>query len=407
MIRMVGTAIGRGVGAGRIARARVGQSMVGEEPVVVIYDELPRLETLVKTLQRGGVNGLILPPCSAYSHLGWALSYYDLPTLVFKSLPAVTDGVKVWVDCIRGCLWIPENDVERVELERFSLETLAPTEYGRDGGAKCKVMAQIQSPEDVLLARDLGADGVGEIKAELLESRVDGTSALERIVSMIRKETDWETIPVRFFDFDAEKLRKGLGVRGADGTLQKRGVRIIEEEAWLARYFMRVVEEVGARGIVVVLPMVTVKDEVAGFRDLAGEATRIGIQVETPAAAIMIEEFLEVVDYVEIGINDLTQYTMAWDRRIPHSRYLPERRLADAVARLVRNVTRDVSARNAFSTVALDLLPTSELAAQLADCGVNCVTVSPRRIATWRACLDSAIQSAGSQVDGESSGRRQ
>jgi phosphocarrier protein FPr len=70
-------------------------------------------------------------------------------------------------------------------------------------------------------------------------------------------------------------------------------------------------------------PMVATVDELIAARQLLAEAAgaeglprglRVGMMIEVPAAALKIESFLSHVDFVSIGTNDLTQYTLAAER---------------------------------------------------------------------------------------------
>ena len=73
-------------------------------------------------------------------------------------------------------------------------------------------------------------------------------------------------------------------------------------------------------------PMVSTVSELVAAREVLGEAAgpdgvpaglRVGMMVEVPAAALKIESFLPHLDFVSIGTNDLTQYTLAAERGNP------------------------------------------------------------------------------------------
>src|SRR5205814_10388795 len=107
------------------------------------------------------------------------------------------------------------------------------------------------------------------------------------------------------------------------------------------------------------LPMLSTLEEVrqvkALVRETRGELERegkplpdhmpLGVMLEVPAAALCIDDLLDEVDFVSIGSNDLTQYTMAADRDNPKVAHLCEP-FSPAVFRLLHQVIRACRRRN-------------------------------------------------------------
>jgi phosphoenolpyruvate-protein phosphotransferase (PTS system enzyme I) len=141
----------------------------------------------------------------------------------------------------------------------------------------------------------------------------------------------------------------------------------------------------GLDDVIVVLPMVTMPAEVRRFQSkLPTSALQVGVSVETPAAALRIKEFLDVAQWVEIGLNDLTQYTMAWDRDVPSEERLPVDRIADPVGDLIAAVAAACRSGGTACTLGLDLRPNPVIAAQVHAFGVPSVSCAPTLVARWK-----------------------
>ncbi len=191
---------------------------------------------------------------------------------------------------------------------------------------------------------------------------------------------------LRFFDF--ELYSSNQHIQYPPGYMGYRGVRLLEIDDNLLRKFTQLLDALNVDNVITILPMITSPSEVTTFkRKLNKRWSKIGITIETPAAALMINELLQVVDFIEIGLNDLTQYTMAWDRDFANDDRLPNDRIAEPVARLIKSVIQECNKRNTEYTLGIDLKPSAALADQLLNIGVKSISCSETLAKFWDEIL--------------------
>ncbi|BBO80875.1 phosphoenolpyruvate-protein phosphotransferase [Desulfosarcina ovata subsp. sediminis] len=198
-------------------------------------------------------------------------------------------------------------------------------------GIGVSIMANVRSREDVELAMECGADGIGLFRTEpffLSTKHFPSDKAFATFLRDSLEPARGRHIDVRLLDIGADKNPIYLHLPPEpDPFLGRRGVRVLREYPELLEAQLRAVLEVSQEfGIGVLIPMVTVESDVAhvvsrlhkfaagmGIRKLP----RIGAMIETPAAALSIASLKAYVDFFSIGTNDLTQYTMAAGRENP------------------------------------------------------------------------------------------
>jgi len=231
--------------------------------------------------------------------------------------------------------------------------------HTRDGRL-VQVLANVAGTQEALRAVELGAQGSGLVRTEVL---FESWSALPTVreqaseLANVARALDGRRMTVRTWDVGADKplgfwtqkaeLNPFLGVRGirsfaADSTLLGDQLRAV----------CRVARDHPVR---VMFPMVTTVSEVrwaVNLLDAAAEqeggsrpnGLEVGIMVEVPAAAIQIACMAAELDFVSIGTNDLTQYTMAAERGHPGVEHLVDP-VDPAVLRLIQGVCADVPDR--------------------------------------------------------------
>ncbi|WP_017981111.1 phosphoenolpyruvate synthase [Methanocaldococcus villosus] len=247
------------------------------------------------------------------------------------------DGMLVTVDGEKGVVYegiIKKEEEEKKEvIVKESPTIITATE----------VKVNVSMPEAAEKAAKTGADGVGLLRAEhmilglgkhpkkILED--EGREALiNALMEGIRKVADaFYPRPVTYRTLDAptdefRNLEGGdrepiehnpmLGWRGIRRSLDDPDILKCELEA------IKRLREEGYKNIEIMIPLVTHPDEVRKVKEIMrevglepGKDIKFGIMVETPAAALIIEEFIkEGIDFISLGTNDLTQYTIAIDR---------------------------------------------------------------------------------------------
>jgi phosphoenolpyruvate-protein phosphotransferase len=221
-------------------------------------------------------------------------------------------------------------------------------------GVEVSVMANVRSREDVKLAMQGGADGIGLFRTEPFflsakhyPSDIEFAQFLLESLSPARGKH----IDVRLLDIGADKNLPYLHLPPErDPFLGRRGVRVLLEYPDLLEAQLRALLVVSQQfRIGVLIPMVTTESDVArvagrlhelAFEMSLYELPRIGAMIETPAAALSIPALKKHVDFFSIGSNDLTQYTMAAGRENPMvTEYFTDDH--PAVLRLIELVVRE------------------------------------------------------------------
>ncbi|MGH8123516.1 MAG: phosphoenolpyruvate--protein phosphotransferase [Rudaea sp.] len=296
-------------------------------------------------LAESGVLGVIATNGSPLSHSAILARSMRLPMVVgaHDALKHITDDDLVLVDGTHGEIIVhpAAQDLARYRAHQRE-QTRGAEELLRLKGARTLTRDQIEiflyanaeQPADVAQARSLGASGVGLYRTEFLFlQRHDPPDEEEQFAAYRELVLGMGGLPVtiRTLDLGADKAdNSGIALSDEDNpALGVRGVRLSMRKPDLFTTQLRAILRASSFGPVrILVPMVTTSEEIAAARALTDECARtlrtsgveiaehyeFGAMIEVPAAAITLPSLIRQLDFISIGTNDLTQYTLAADR---------------------------------------------------------------------------------------------
>ena len=309
---------------------------------VVFADDVGPGEVPV-LLDRGAV-GVVLSRSSTTAHAVIVARGLGLPMILRAGdeIGRLASGTELVLDGDEGTVRIAPDEVAGAAI-RERIRDMDAARAGRIAAAKdpvftadgrqILVVANIGSLADARAAVASGADGVGLLRTELLvldrETYPDEDTQVADLTAVFEVLGD-RPIVVRVLDAGGDKPVTALDLDPVhNGFLGIRGLRYLLAHPDVLQTQLRAIlrAAVGHR-VSVMAPMVSVAAEATAFRDAVGKAVtslvedgvphqmpeQIGVMIEVPAAALAADEICAVSDFVSIGSNDLTSYTMAADR---------------------------------------------------------------------------------------------
>ena len=356
------------------------------------------------------VQAIVVESLGQGSHAALLTREKGIPTLA--GLPGLLgqlrSGDEVLVDAFREALIVSPNPERRSDFDRRLEEYHASLLTCKGACRKpaitrddqtISVEANLAVHASVEAVVENGADGVGLLRIEELyfgrelPSEAELFRELQHLVAPLREKP----VTIRLLDIGGDKAIPSLRLPfESNPLLGRRGVRLLLAYPQLARAQLRTLLRLSqAQDIRILVPMVTIEHDMQQMRELlAAVAHEMGIEklpplgamIETPAAALTVGQIARHADFLSVGTNDLTQYTLVAGRdNATVSDYYDE--IHPSMLRLLGIIIAEASGKPV--TICGELAGREDVIPTLLEIGFRALSVSPPLIPTTKELIRS------------------
>ncbi|MFN1582124.1 phosphoenolpyruvate--protein phosphotransferase [Vibrio rotiferianus] len=312
------------------------------QPTVCLADDLTPSQFL--ELDKSLLKGLILSHGGSTSHTVILARSFAIPTIVGVEGSRLTDLLdeEVIVDGTLGIVVTEIGEsVERYYVQESKVKEIVSSRQAQfrdvaaqtSDGKVLEVAANIGHSVEAKAAFANGAEAVGLFRTEMLY--MDRTCApdedeLYNIFCQACDAANGKSIIIRTIDIGGDKPVDYLNIPAENNPfLGYRAVRIYPEFIEMFKTQLRAILRASAHGnLKIMIPMISSLEEILWVKDILAEVRQelrkealpfaekvpLGIMLEVPSVAFIIDQCCEEIDFFSIGSNDLTQYLMAVDR---------------------------------------------------------------------------------------------
>ena len=300
-----------------------------EENTILIANDLTPADTSSMDLNK--VSGIILKEGGFTSHAVIVAKNLGIPCVIGlkESVNDVLPGTEIAIDGDSGEVILSPSEEIITDLKRKSENiNLVISNFTKDKYEKLGVDFRINvgSSEEINNFEHLFLDSIGLFRSEFIYLDRQSSPTLEdqkKVLSELSEKFKG-TIVYRTLDIGGDKQVKYLNLPVEENPfLGVRGIRLsLDNKDIFYSQIRSILESDCIDRVKVMFPMVSTIEDFLDAKNYVNEIAEeldlktppLGIMVETPSSALMSDQFSEVVDFISIGTNDLTQYIMAADR---------------------------------------------------------------------------------------------
>ena len=384
---------------------------LGDEPVILVAEALSPTE--IMEMDKDKLLAVVMHHGSTVSHASIMAKTMEIPTLVDIAADDEWDGMTAIVDGYTGTFYLnPDAEIRReyeirLEADRREREALLELKAQKDetkDGRKIGLYANIGNMSDLSSVLYYGAKGIGLLRSEfqyLGRENYPRENELFRAYKKVAETMGERLAVIRTADLGADKQAPYLDIpQETNPIMGNRGIRLCLDRRRMFKAQLRAIYRASAYGnLAMMFPMIDSEEEMneideiieevkAGLRekDIPFKDIMTGIMIETPAAVMISRELARRVDFLSIGTNDLTQYTLAMDRQNP----LLKDKYNDhhpAVLRMVRMVVDAAHKEQRRVGICGELAADTALTGKFLEMGVDFLSVVPACVLPVRKAI--------------------